>query len=421
MRIRTVVTILSVAAPAFLWPAAGRAQERPPINIFMDCQAHDCDTAHFRTEIGFVNWMRDRTDADVHVLITSEETGGGGSKYSLTFIGQRDFARDTLQLGFSTPQTSTSAERRDMLTNRIAQGLLHYAVNTTGMERVSVRMRTEQDDGEGSTKLAPGMRDPWNQWVFSINLEGDTDGESRQSSRGLEFGLSAERVTEKWKIEMEGDGSYQEDHFELEEGPLTVIRRNYSVYSQVTKALAPLWSAGLQTTFGTSTFRNQKFYGRVAPVLEYSFVPYSEFARRRITLQYSAGANLYRYEEVTLFDRMEETVFDEELALIARFQQPWGSAGWHFSGSHYFHDLSRYELFGEVFTSVRLLKGLSFEADASYSRVHNQLFIRKGTASDEDVLTERRALATAYEYGASIGLRYTFGSIYNNIVNRRID
>lgn len=45
----------------------------------------------------------------------------------------------------------------------------------------------------------------------------------------------------------------------------------------------------------------------------------------------------------------------------------------------------------------------------------------KGDASDEEVLLQRRALETGYRYGTSIGLRYTFGSIYNNIMNPRLE
>jgi hypothetical protein len=70
---------------------------------------------------------------------------------------------------------------------------------------------------------------------------------------------------------------------------------------------------------------------------------------------------------------------------------------------------------------VRLFKGLSAEVSGAYSRVHNQLYIRKGDASDEDVLLERLALATGYQYEVRAGLSYTFGSIFNNIVNRRLD
>ena len=40
-------------------------------------------------------------------------------------------------------------------------------------------------------------------------------------------------------------------------------------------------------------------------------------------------------------------------------------------------------------------------------------------ASGEEILTQQRELATGYDYFASVGLSYTFGSISNPVVNER--
>jgi hypothetical protein len=37
------------------------------------------------------------------------------------------------------------------------------------------------------------------------------------------------------------------------------------------------------------------------------------------------------------------------------------------------------------------------------------------------VLTQQRALQTSYQYNAFVGLSYTFGSIFNSVVNPRLD
>jgi hypothetical protein len=403
--------------------AQARVPDPTPIDVFLDCQANSCDSQHFRTEIGFVSWVRDRTAADVHLLITSQSTGGGGVLYELSFFGLGPSAADTLQLGLTMAQSATSTERRDALTNRIAQGLLYFAIHTTAAERVAVKHPAGSGDDEEGTPGAPvtGAVDPWKHWVFSAGVEASADGEQRQASHDFEVQLAASRVTEIWNYQMRAEGSFRENRYDLGERRLVVTRRNYSANMQLTKALADLWSAGLQASAGTSTFRNQDLYLRVAPVLEYSFFPYTEFSRRRITLQYSVGLNHFDYTNETLFDKTEEQVADERLELAIRYQQPWGSSRLTLEGGHYFHDLSRYSLGAFGGLDVRLLKGLSFEMNASYSRVHDQLFIQKGDASDEDVLTERLALATGYEYDVGVGLRYTFGSIFNNIINRRIN
>jgi hypothetical protein len=48
------------------------------------------------------------------------------------------------------------------------------------------------------------------------------------------------------------------------------------------------------------------------------------------------------------------------------------------------------------------------------------VYLPKGEASDEEVLVRRRQLATNYLYFAEFGISYSFGSIFNNIVNPRM-
>ena len=55
------------------------------------------------------------------------------------------------------------------------------------------------------------------------------------------------------------------------------------------------------------------------------------------------------------------------------------------------------------------------------SSVHDQLYLPKGDATDEQILTQVRALATSFQRGGSVSVSYTFGSIYNSIVNPRLD
>lgn len=53
------------------------------------------------------------------------------------------------------------------------------------------------------------------------------------------------------------------------------------------------------------------------------------------------------------------------------------------------------------------------------SLLRDQMYLAKGGATDGEVLLRRRQLATSYQYFAGAGLSYTFGSIYNSVVNRR--
>ena len=65
------------------------------------------------------------------------------------------------------------------------------------------------------------------------------------------------------------------------------------------------------------------------------------------------------------------------------------------------------------------MEGLSLNLRGSVSQIHDQLALQKEGATEEEILLNLRQLETSYDYNASIGLRYTFGSIYSNVVNPR--
>lgn len=55
----------------------------------------------------------------------------------------------------------------------------------------------------------------------------------------------------------------------------------------------------------------------------------------------------------------------------------------------------------------------------SFALVHDQISLPLGGSTLEDVLLQRKMQATDYSYYTSFGFTYTFGSIYNNVVNPR--
>jgi hypothetical protein len=417
---RARAVVFGLAALVTLGIRTAAAQEPRPDRgaapgVFLDCQADGCDTEHIRNEIRFVSWIRDRADADVHLLATSISTGGGGRSYRITTFGSGRFAGDSAEVRYTTGQGSTSAERRDELTQHIGVALVRYAALTEASTRIAIASREALGPG------AAPVDDPWNHWVFSAALSAQIDGESRQQEREFEVSLQADRVTELWKTELEIEGEYSSERFELTDRVVTSIRRDIELDALLARAVADRWSAGVRADIGTSTFANQDLYARLAALVEYSFLPYADFSRRQITLQYSLGARHFDYELETIYDRLSEQRFDHQIALDLDFRQPWGSASARISGAHYLHDVARYNLNSRANLNVRLLRGLSIDVSARYERVRDQIYIPKGDASDEEVLLRRRALETGYRYSTSVGLRFTFGSIYSTVVNPRLD
>src|SRR5687768_5121623 len=80
---------LLIAAPAQSQSTAVNDSTRAALNVFLDCESHYCDFDFFRTEITAVNWVRDRQVADVHVLVSTQSTGAGGTEFTLAFLGLR--------------------------------------------------------------------------------------------------------------------------------------------------------------------------------------------------------------------------------------------------------------------------------------------------------------------------------------------
>ena len=69
--------------------------------------------------------------------------------------------------------------------------------------------------------------------------------------------------------------------------------------------------------------------------------------------------------------------------------------------------------------AVRLVKGLSLNFFVTGSRIRDQLNIQKDEQTPEEILLQQRQRLTGFRYTASVGLSYTFGSIFNNVVNPR--
>ena len=121
-----------------------------------------------------------------------------------------------------------------------------------------------------------------------------------------------------------------------------------------------------------------------------------------------------RYNEETIFEVTEETIFEESLTAGLSLRQPWGSVSTSLTASHFLDDLKKNRL--SLFTNAnfRIVRGLSINFFGNISRLRDQVFLAQSGASDEDVLLRRRALETDFDYFTNISLRFTFGSIFNN-------
>lgn len=399
------------------------AQDVPEtLTVFLDCD-RACDFDYIRRNIPYVNYVRDRVGADIHLLVTTEGTGGGGRNYQMQFIGQGPFTELTETLNVSTRSTDTENERRAGYTRLIEQGLFRFLLRTGMADRLDVIVEESGDDE--AEALSPEA-DPWNFWVFNVGVDGSYEAESSQEEYEIETDVSANRVTEEWKMEFYGGLDFSEANFEVDEGTITNRQRNGRMFGTVVNSVTEHWSAGFTTFSNTSTRNNTDFSTSISPTIEYNVYPYSESSTRAIVFRYEVNFRHYNYDELTIFEKTEESVVQHQLSVRADFEQPWGSARVSLNGEQFLTDYSdtMFDLYNvrlRGFLFFRLIRGLTFDVGGEISSINDQIYLPAEDASDTDVLLGRRSLPTDFEYDISLGFSYRFGSIFNNVVNPRFD
>ena len=411
--------VLAAVLCAALAPARASAQAptppaRQPVSVFLDC-GMGCDSDFIRTEITHVDWVRDRADADVHLLVTSQGTAGGGNQYTLAFLGQRRFAGRGDTLTVVTPQAATADDIRRATTRTIQLGLVPFLARTDIAGRLSLRVEPQQ----AAQAAAAPRRDRWNLWVYSIGFNTSLRGERTQEHNSISGNASARRTTEHWKIQLNARENYRESKFDFDGAKSTFINRTYSFDQLLVKSLGPRLSAGFRGAIGSTTFENKRLYWRGGPAVEFDIFPYSESTRRMLTLQYAAGVESFDYNEETIYFKLRETRPVHSLSINLSQNQPWGNVNAGAEAGQYLDETNRN--YAVVFggTSLRLFKGFNLNLSGSFSSIRNQLYLARRGATPEEVLLQQRRLQTNYDYFVSTGISYTFGSVLSPVVNPR--
>jgi hypothetical protein len=392
------------------------AQERPEnVRLFIDCQTN-CDLNYIKTEIPYLDFVNDRFQANVYILITSQQTGGGGRNYNLSVSGLGPFEgiRDTIT--YIQQAIATDSENRSQAVQAIKSGVLPFLLKTEKAKDVVITFK----ESEGRiTNQQIQENDPWNFWVMNITASGAIEGENNYSSTNLSGGLSASHVSDKLKVNLRAGMEHETNRYGSGAGKFSFTNRNYNFNNTTVWSVSPKFSAGFSARVEQSDFRNLKLFASLSPAIEYNFYPYTQAQTQSVTLMYRIGPRYFKYYEETVYLQTKELRFQQNLSLEMRYNKPWGEISGSTSYSHYFHDFSKNRLsfFGNV--ELRVVKGLFFNLGGSYAFQRDQLNIIKGDVTDQDLLTRRRQLNSSFDFDMDFGIRYRFGSIYNSIVNPR--
>jgi len=384
------------------------------VKIYLDC--NDCDMNYTRQEIPYINYVRDVREAEVYILVTDQDAGSGGEQVTFNFQGQGKFKglNDTLTYTSSPDQTNTVI--REKRTNMLKMGLMRYVAKTPLFNEIEINHNRDLESEE--------VIDRWNNWVFEISTEPQFESEETNTELDLRNSINISKITPDIKLEIEMDHFFNRERFIEDAGTDEETINTYTTSALMidnlfVKSLSEHWSAGLRWNLGSSTRENYHFAADFLPSVEYDIYPYSEATHRQLRILYGAGIQFNNYIDSTVYNKVKENLFLQRLNIAFKIQKKWGSINLLLIASNYFHDFSRNRIELGSSINIRIVKGLSISINGGIAHINDQLNLKKGDVSEAERLLQLRELATKYRVEGGIELTYTFGSIYNNIVNPR--
>lgn len=397
----------------FTFLTFAQEDKQAQLKLFVDC---NCEKSYIRQEINFVNHVRDQAQANIQLFIYDIANGSGGRTYKLDFKGLGDYADITENGHYDTNVNMTPDEVRKGLLKAIKRGLLRYLIESDMADDIDYRISNsglaQQQDID--------FDDPWNNWIFEVYGEAELNKESSRKEFEYELGFESDRVTEKWRIRTDVQMNQARSEFIRDDDTFTSERFRYFGAGSIVRSLNEHWSTGVFAGLRHDTFTNLDFRYYFNPAIEYNIFPYNEVLRREIVFAYRIGYFHNDYIEPTIFNKMSEGVFNHSLDVQVRYRQPWGNVYTRLRASTFLDDFekNRIQLYSRF--SVRLIKGLSVRFSGNFEIIRDQINLPAGNASIEDVLLQQKQIATDFELGFSVGLSYTFGSAFNNIINTRL-
>ncbi len=379
---------------------------------------------YIKTEIPFVNFVRDVNLSQVYILITYQPTGSSGTEYTFTILGQKNFSNINDTLKYISKPGDTFEMRRSGMAHILKMGLMSYVAKTPLADDISITFKRKTKPYD-----AIAVKDRWNYWVFTLRTNGEVAEEKNRKVHKFNSSFSIRRETPVWKIRLNGNNNYTKDRWIVSDLWRRSIIESRGINVLIVKGFGEHWSFGGFGEVKKSPYYNTELSLSVGPSIEFNIFPYSLSTRREFRFLYNVSYINTEYEEETIYYKLHESLIRETLKATFEMKEKWGSITSTLEGAHYFpnsdsddflKDFFKYKhlrLSGRV--SLRIFQGLSLTLSGSYSVIRDQLYLQKGSLPEYLILLRRKRLATDYDLKFKLGLSYTFGSIFSNVVNSR--
>lgn len=404
-----LLLLLLIVQPVFSQPTA-------KTKVFIECtRSWLCDFDYLRTELGMVDFVRDRFIADVHVQVNTQYTSSGSEQNTVVFKGQNAFVNQDDTLTYFNASTLSDDEKRKQMVKSITLGLIRYIAHTTEAGNIVITYTRPADADTLKTK---GQKDPWNYWILSVGANGFFDGDANYKSQSIYGNVNADRETDKTKTNIGISYNYRRNKFVVSDDETVITEKPQTRgYISFVNKVNEHWGYGIFTTYLKSEFSNYDIKLSLVPKVEYDVFRYKEFNSQRLVFSYGAGVQYNNYKDTTIFYETEQTLLVQNASVISSFTKPWGSINVGAFYNSYLYDLSKYSLSFSGSVNWNVFKGFKFAVGGSYDIIRDLIQLSKEGASRDDVLLQQKQLNSQYSYFFGVGISYQFGSKFNNFIN----
>ena len=381
------------------------------IKVFLSCR---CDDDFLKQNTLFFDYVRDMSLSDIEVFVFEITNASGGRNYSFNFNGKNNFLNKEYEINAIIPQNISLNKSREILLNTYKLGLASFLSNTDYQNLINVNFPHD--------KIITNKKkiDNWNNWVFELYGSFNFENEKSISEEEYNLGFDIDRVTDMWRLRSDFELDRSIKFFSGGEQNYSSERESLNFSGSLVRSISNHFSTGFFSSFTQDTFRNYKSSINISPAVEYNFIPYKEVLTREVTLAYKLGYNIYNYIDETIYEFEDQKMFNHSLTLNLRFREKWGSVYSYLVASQFLDLPEQNRLTINNNINLRIVRGLSLRISAYFRFIRDQINLPKGQASVEDLLLRQRQISTDFQNRISMGLSYTFGSIFNNIVNNRL-
>ena len=378
------------------------------LKAYLDCR---CDQNYLKQQTSFLDHVRDQNLADIEIFILDVRNPTGTRSFEIKIDGNNEYQEISSSVLVSGYANDTSSTLRDKLLNKLKLALVPF------LDKANYNLNVDVSSNFDDLTVND---DKWKNWVFELSGSYNDDKEETRKTNRYELEFEVDKLTPDWRIGMEIKRNESKGKYFSNDDVYTSSRKTTSFSGRVVKSVSDHFSAGVFLGAYQNTYENIDLNRYIAPAIEYSFYPYRDVLSKEITLAYRIGVGKRNYIEKTIYGYEKQKLSSQTLSLNIRFRQKWGNISSYLNATQFLNDgtKKRFSLRSDL--DLRVFEGLAVRFSGNINLIREQYSLAAVSNSIEELLLQQRQIATDYKTNFSVGLSYTFGSIYNSVINTRL-